>query len=70
MKNITEKFDDLDDNIDIDDYPIGLPNGTPVPPMEYDLKKINMYLKENKKSVHELTQEEIDMFKYDTPRPV
>lgn len=70
MKNITEKFGDLDDNIDIDDYPIGLPNGVPKPPMEYNLGLMNRYMRENDKSFDELTSEEKNMFKHKHPHPL
>ena len=35
-----------EEEIDIDDYPIGLPNGMPKPSMEYHLGLINKYLLE------------------------
>lgn len=56
--------------MDIDDYPIGLPNGMPKPPMEYHLGLINKYLRENNKSVHELTREELEMFRHEKPTPL
>ena len=59
-----------EEEIDIDDYPIGLPNGVPKPPMEYHLGLINKYLRENNKSVHELTREELEMFRHEKPTPL
>lgn len=59
-----------EEEIDIDDYPIGLPNGMPKPPMEYHLGLINRYLRENNQSFHELTREELEMFRHEKPIPI
>lgn len=70
MKNTMENVDVLDDSIDIDDYPIGLPNGVPKPPMEYNLGLMNRYMRENDKLFDELTPEEKNMFKHKHPHPL
>lgn len=72
MKTNKENFiqSDFDENIDIDDYPIGWPNGVTPPPMEYNLGLINRYLKTTNKSFDELTKEELERFKHDVPHTI
>ena len=52
-----------ENDIDIDNYPIGIVGADYVPPLEFNAPKLVEYLKTTGKTFTELTEEEINQLK-------